>query len=178
MLNRVILMGRITRDLEVRQTQSGTPVLRFNVAVDRAPAKQGGERQTDFISCTAFGQRAEFINRYFGKGRMIAIEGNLKTGSYDKNGVTVYTTDVWVDSVSFTGEPRQDGGNYQGGYNNNGYNNNYGGNSYGNQNNYQQPQQNNYQQPQYDQAPQQNSNMSIGGMDDFEEIISDDGVPF
>ena len=173
MLNRVILMGRITKDLEIRQTQSGTSVLRFTVAVDRAPAKQGGERQTDFISCTAFGQRAEFIGRYFGKGRMIAIEGNLKTGSYDKNGVTVYTTDVWVDSASFTGEPRQDGGNgygtpFQGGYNNN--------NNYNQQSNYQQPQQNNYQ-PQYNQPPQQN-NMSIGGMDDFEEIISDDGVPF
>lgn len=178
MLNRVILMGRITKDLEIRQTQSGTSVLRFTVAVDRAPAKQGGERQTDFISCTAFGQRAEFIGRYFGKGRMIAIEGNLKTGSYDKNGVTVYTTDVWVDSVSFTGEPRQDGGNggygnpYQGGNN---YNNGYNNNSY-QQNSYQQPQQNNYQ-PQYNQPPQQD-NMSIGGMEDFEEIISDDGVPF
>lgn len=175
MLNRVILMGRITRDLEVRQTPSGTPVLRFTVAVDRATAKQGSERQTDFISCTAFGQRAEFINRYFAKGRMIAIEGNLKTGSYDRNGVTVYTTDVWVDSVSFTGEPKQDGGSYQGGYQNGGYNNGGYNNSYNSapQNNYQQPQQ--YQQP---AAPAQQENMSIGGMDDFEEVISDDGVPF
>ncbi|MCR5817177.1 MAG: single-stranded DNA-binding protein [Ruminococcus sp.] len=173
MLNRVILMGRITRDLEIRQTPNGNSVLRFTVAVDR-PVKQGAEKQTDFISCTAWGQQAEFIGRYFGKGRMIALEGSIRTGSYDKNGVTVYTTDVNVERVSFTGEPRQDGGN--GGYGNSyqgngGYNNNnYGGN------NYQQPQQNNYQ-PQYNQPPQQN-NMSIGGMEDFEEIISDDGVPF
>ena len=105
MLNRVILMGRITQDLEVRQTPSGNAVLRFNVAVDR-PVRQGAERQTDFITCTAWGQRAEFINRYFSKGRMIALEGQIRTGSYDdKNGVKHYTTEVNVDSVSFTGEP-------------------------------------------------------------------------
>ena len=107
MLNRVILMGRITQDLEVRQTPSGNAVLRFNVAVDR-PVRQGAERQTDFITCTAWGQRAEFINRYFSKGRMIALEGQIRTGSYDdKNGVKHYTTEVNVDSVSFTGEPKQ-----------------------------------------------------------------------
>ena len=113
MLNRVILMGRITQDLEVRQTPSGNAVLRFNVAVDR-PVRQGAERQTDFITCTAWGQRAEFINRYFSKGRMIALEGQIRTGSYDdKNGVKHYTTEVNVDSVSFTGEPKQQGtGNY------------------------------------------------------------------
>ena len=99
MLNRVILMGRITQDLEVRQTPSGNAVLRFNVAVDR-PVRQGAERQTDFSTCTAWGQRAEFINRYFSKGRMIALEGQIRTGSYDdKNGVKHYTTEVNVDGV-------------------------------------------------------------------------------
>lgn len=167
MLNRVILMGRITHDLEVRQTQSGQSVLSFQIAVDRR-VKQGAEKQSDFIRCTAWGQQAEFISRYFGRGRMIAVEGSLRSGSYEKNGQTVNTIEVWIDGVSFTGEPKQDGGNYQGGYNNN---------NYSRQNNYQsQPQQNNYQ-PQYNQPPQQN-NMSIGGMEDFEEIISDDGVPF
>ena len=119
MLNRVILMGRITQDLEVRQTPSGNAVLRFNVAVDR-PVRQGAERQTDFITCTAWGQRAEFINRYFSKGRMIALEGQIRTGSYDdKNGVKHYTTEVNVDSVSFTGEPKQQGaGNYSNNYGN------------------------------------------------------------
>lgn len=118
MLNKVIIMGRITKELEVRQTPSGTAVLRFTVAVDRMPAKQGGEKQTDFINCVAFGHRAEFISRYFGKGRLILIEGNIKTGSYeDKNGRTVYTTDIWVDSVSFTGEKNENNGDFREGNN-------------------------------------------------------------
>ena len=179
MINRAIIMGRITQDLQVRQTPNGTSVLRFNVAVDRPPNKQG-ERQADFISCVAWNQRAEFINRYFGKGRMIAIEGTIRTGSYDdKNGVKHYTTEIWVDNVSFTGEPKQQGNgtysnNYGGGYpQDNGYQNNYGGNY----------QNNSYQQPAPSQNPQNNaapSNdaLSIGDLGDFEEVISDDGVPF
>ncbi len=164
MLNKVILMGRITQDLEVRQSQSGMSVLRFNVAVDRF-TKQGAEKQTDFISCVAFGQNADFINRYFSKGRMIAIEGNIKTGSYDdKNGVKRYTTDVVVERTSFTGE-RNDGGNqgggYQGGYNNN--QNNFSSNN-------QQPQNN------FNNASS-NDALNIGDMDDF-EVLSGDGVPF
>lgn len=105
MLNRVIIMGRITKDLEIRQSQSGTAVLRFTVAVDRP--QKNGEKSADFINCIAFGQTAEFIGRYFGKGRMIAIEGNIKTGSYqNKKGETVYTTDVIVERTSFTGEQK------------------------------------------------------------------------
>lgn len=162
MLNRVILMGRITQDLEVRQTPSGNAVLRFNVAVDR-PVRQGAERQTDFITCTAWGQRAEFINRYFSKGRMIALEGQIRTGSYDdKNGVKHYTTEVNVDSVSFTGEPKQQGtGNYSNNYGNGGYS---------------QPA-NNSNQNNYNNAPS-NDALSIGDLDDFEEVLTDDGVPF
>ena len=87
MLNTVILMGRITQDLELKQTQNGTSVLSFNVAVDRGYVKQGEERQTDFITCVAWRQTAEFISKYFSKGRMIALEGNLRTRTYDdKNG--------------------------------------------------------------------------------------------
>jgi single-strand DNA-binding protein len=154
MLNKVIIMGRITKDLEVRQTTSGTAVLRFTVAVDR-PVKQG-EKQTDFINCVAFGQRAEFIGRYFGKGRMIAIEGNIKTGSYEKNGVTTYTTDIWVDAASFTGEPKsENNGGYSGG-NNQGYSNT------------QIP----YNTPQG--APQN----ATGAYTDYEDVISDSGIPF
>ena len=120
MLNKVIIMGRITKDLEIRQSQSGTAVLRFTVAVDRP--QKNGEKSADFINCIAFGQTAEFIGRYFGKGRMIALEGNIKTGRYEKEGITFYTQDVWVDNVSFTGEP-QNGGNAQGYSNtNNSYN--------------------------------------------------------
>lgn len=156
MLNKVIIMGRITKDLEVRQTPSGTAVLRFTVAVDRMPAKQGGEKQTDFINCVAFGQRAEFISRYFGKGRLIAIEGNIKTGSYeDKNGRTVYTTDIWVDAASFTGEPKnENNGDFRGG---NGQQGNLSSN-----------------------APNTayNAGQTAYNANDYEDVISDDGVPF
>ncbi|MDE6102820.1 MAG: single-stranded DNA-binding protein [Ruminococcus sp.] len=106
-MNKVILMGRLTADPEVRQTQNGTAVCRFTVAVNRKFAdKQTGERQADFISCTAWTKTAEFIGKYFTKGQMICVEGSLRTGSYqDKNhsDVTHYTTDVFVDSVEFTG---------------------------------------------------------------------------
>lgn len=106
-MNKVILMGRLTADLELRQSQNGTSVCRFTVAVNRKFAdKQTGERQADFISCTAWKQTAEFISKYFKKGSMIAVEGTLRTGSYtDRNhpDVTHYTTDVLVDNVEFTG---------------------------------------------------------------------------
>lgn len=153
-INRVFLLGRITKDLEVRQTPSGTAVLRFTVAVDR-PVKQG-EKQTDFINCVAFGQRAEFISSYFGKGRMIAIEGNIKTGSYEKNGVTTYTTDIWVDAASFTGEKSENNGGYSGG---NGQQGNLSSN-----------------------APNTayNAGQTAYNANDYEDVISDDpyGIPF
>ncbi|MBO5449413.1 MAG: single-stranded DNA-binding protein [Ruminococcus sp.] len=111
MLNKVILMGRITHDLELRQTPGGVSSLTFTVAVERSYADQNGERQSDFIRCVAWRQTAEFISKYFGKGRMIAIEGNLRTSTYDdKNGSRHYVTDVYVDNASFTGEPKQSGG--------------------------------------------------------------------
>lgn len=163
MLNRVILMGRITQDLEIRQTQGGTAVLSFTVAVDRSYVRQGEERQTDFINCVAWRQQAEFINRYFTKGRMIAIEGNLRTRTYDdKNGTKHYVTEVFVDSVSFTGEKAQQGANpgYSAGYSN--QNSGYAP----------KPQ----AQPAYNEPSERP--ISIGELDDFEEILGDDGVPF
>ena len=154
MLNRVILMGRITQDLELRTTSGGTSVLTFNIAVDRGYVKQGEERQADFITCVAWRQQADFINRYFSKGRMIAIEGNIKTGSYqNKNGETVYTTDVIVERTSFTGEPKNE--------NNGGFN---VGNAQGYSNT-----NNSYNSPQG--APQ-------SGYSDYEDVISDSGIPF
>lgn len=173
MLNRVILMGRITQDLEVKQTQNGVSVLSFTVAVDRSFVRQGEERQADFINCVAWRQQAEFIGRYFGKGRMIALEGSLRTRTYDdKNGTKHYVTEVYVDSVSFTGEPKQQGNTYQ---------NNYGGGYQQNGNSYQQaPANNGGVQNQYNNqnAAPANDSLSIGNMSDFEEILSDDGVPF
>ncbi len=179
MLNRVILMGRITQDLEVRQTPAGVSVVSFTVAVDRSFKGQNGERQTDFINCVAWRQQADFIGRYFAKGRMIALEGNLRTRTYDdKNGTKHYVTEVFVDSVSFTGE-RADGAS-QGGYQNNygSYPNNggYQNNNYQQNNSYSNnpPQQN--QNNNYGSAPA-NDSLNIGDLDDF-EVLSDDGVPF
>lgn len=106
MLNNITLMGRLTADPELRQTQSGTATTRFTVAVDRDFTPQGQERQADFITVVAWKQTAEFINKYFFKGSMIAIVGSLRTGSYaDKKypDVKHYTTEVYADKVSFCG---------------------------------------------------------------------------
>ncbi len=105
-MNKVIVMGRLTTDPELKQTQGGTSVCRFTVAVNRNFKNSHGGYDADFISCTAWRQTAEFICKYFGKGQMICIEGTLRTGSYqDKNhsDVTHYTTDVLVDSAEFCG---------------------------------------------------------------------------
>lgn len=110
MINQVYLMGRLTKEVEVRYSQGGdTAIGRFNMAVDRDYQKQGEERQTDFISCVAFGKTAEFISKYFGKGNLIAVIGRIQTGSYtNQEGKTIYTTDVVVEKASFTGEKRDD----------------------------------------------------------------------
>lgn len=159
-------MGRITQDLDLRTTAGGQSVLTFNIAVDRNFVKQGEERQADFITCVAWRQQAEFINRYFSKGRLIAIEGNLRSRTYeDKNGTKHYVTEVYVDQVSFTGERANQGSgdSYQSGYRSDGQP------SYRNET----PKQ---EQPAYREPD--NKPISIGGLDDFEEILSDDGVPF
>jgi single-strand DNA-binding protein len=104
-LNKVIIMGRITHNLEVKQTPSGTAVLSFSVAIDRYSKDE--EKAADFISCVAWNKTAEFIAKYFGKGRMIAITGTLHSRTYDdKNGSKHYVTEVFVDSADFTGEPK------------------------------------------------------------------------
>lgn len=113
-MNKVILTGRLTADPELKQTQSGISSCRFTVAVDRKFAnKETGERQADFITCVAWRQTAEFLSRYFNKGKMICLEGNLRTDSYkDKNhdDVTHYTTEVYVDNVEFCGGKNDNGG--------------------------------------------------------------------
>ncbi len=108
MINTVTLMGRIANDLELKSIPNGTSVLSFNLAVDQNFVKQGEERQTDYITCVAWRQQAEFISRNFAKGRMIAIIGQLRSRSYDdKNGTKHYVTEVYVTEVSFTGERKQ-----------------------------------------------------------------------
>ena len=105
MLNNAVIMGRLVADPELRTTGSGISVSSFTVAVDRRFNRQGEDRQADFIDVIAWRQTAEFISKYFGKGRMIALEGQLRTRTYDdKNGVKHYVTEVYVDNASFTGE--------------------------------------------------------------------------
>ena len=180
MLNKVILMGRLCVDPELRTTQSGIAVCRFRIAVNRQYNK-GSEQKADFISVVCWRQQAEFVSRYFRKGSMIIVEGRLQNADYtDANGVKHYSMDVQADTVSF-GETRaaaQANGNYTAPTNQSGYQ---------------------YQTPQYPQqpaapqqpvpqaapqpaaaAPQQNNSVPIqlGDLSDFEEILSDGEVPF
>lgn len=106
-MNSVHLLGRITQDLNLQYTQNNVAYLNFTVACDRRFKNQNGERQADFISCKAFKQSAEFIAKYFGKGKKIAIVGTIQTGKYDKNGTTVYTTDVIVEQAEFVEKMEQ-----------------------------------------------------------------------
>lgn len=101
-MNKVILVGRLTRDPETRQA-GDTTVTRFSLAVDRRFRKAGDETSpsADFPSCVAFGKTAEFINKYFKQGVKMALEGRLQTGSYEKDGVKHYTTDVIAEQVEF-----------------------------------------------------------------------------
>lgn len=102
-MNSVILMGRLTADPELRTTNSGLNYCRFSVAVDRYA--KGEDKKTDFINCVAWRQTAEFIERYFSKGKMIAVQGSIQTGSFtNKDGAKVYTTDVLVDKAHFCGD--------------------------------------------------------------------------
>ncbi|MFQ9891832.1 MAG: single-stranded DNA-binding protein [Emergencia sp.] len=101
-MNNVVLIGRLTKDPEVRYTSSTQmAVATFTVAIDR-PVRAGGDKQTDFPRVTVFGKQAENCEKYLAKGRLVGIQGRLQTGSYqNKDGVTVYTTDVVADRVEF-----------------------------------------------------------------------------
>ena len=111
MLNCAVIMGRLTVDPELRQTPSGVSVTRFTVAVDRGYVKPGEERKADFINVVAWRQTAEFVSRYFQKGSMIAVQGSIQTGSYEKDGVKRYTFEVSADNVSFCGSKSESGNN-------------------------------------------------------------------
>jgi single-strand DNA-binding protein len=111
-LNTVNLHGRLTADPEFRQTTSGVACCRFTVAVDR-PYQKDKEKQTDFISCTAWRNAAEFISRYFSKGSAIIVEGSLRNNNFtDNNGVKQYRTEVLVNNVHFA-ERKNASGNQQ-----------------------------------------------------------------
>lgn len=115
MLNRIILMGRLTRDPELRHTQTGTPVASFSLAVDRDfKDKSTGEKATDFIDIVAWRSTAEFVSRYFTKGRMAVVEGRLQIRDYtDRNGNKRTAAEVVADNVYFGDSKRDaDGGGY------------------------------------------------------------------
>ena len=158
-MNKVMLMGRLTADPELRQTASGVSSCQFTVAVTRNHQGQNGEKQTDFINVVAWRQTAEFVARYFLKGRLILVEGELRTRTYDDKkypDVRHYATEVYADSVSF-GETKsssnnapaqQSGGNYAAASNN-------------------------------AATAQSGQNTALtGDMSDFEEVISDSELPF
>ena len=109
MLNRIVLMGRLTRDPELRRTQSGTAVVSFSVACDRDYAAQGAERETDFIDIVAWRGTAEFVEKYFSKGRMIVVGGRLQIRNWqDKEGNKRRSAEVVADNVYF-GDSKRDG---------------------------------------------------------------------
>ena len=135
MLNHITIMGRLTRDPELRRTGSGIAVASFTVAVDRDFGnRDGGERETDFIDCVAWRQTGEFVSKYFTKGSMIVVSGRLQIRNWtDKEGNKRRSAEVVADNCYFGESKRSNEGNayggntYGGGYGNN----NYGGNSYG-----------------------------------------------
>ena len=101
-MNQVIVMGRVTKDLEPRTTQSGMTTVRFNIAIDRGRDKEGKDKGADFPNIVAFGKTAESIAKFTGKGLRVAVIGRIQTGSYTNNeGQTVYTTDIIADRVKY-----------------------------------------------------------------------------
>lgn len=130
MLNRIIIMGRLARDPELRRTQTGTPVVSFRLAVDRDfKDKNTGEKATDWIDVVAWRNTAEFVQRYFTKGRMAVVEGRLQIRDWtDKEGGKRTTAEVVADNVYFGDSKRDGDGGYQtsgyatgGGYSGGGY---------------------------------------------------------
>ena len=150
MLNKAILMGRLTRDPELKYTQNNLPVIQFTVAVERNRAAQGQEKQTDFINIVAWRKTAEFVSQWFTKGMMIIVEGAIQSRSWqDKDGHNRTTIEVVASAVQFgeTKKSRESNTGYQGGYTS---------------------------------APQQAASFDMpAGNSDFSEISDDDGeVPF
>ena len=101
MLNKVVLIGRLTKDPELRHTQSGIATTRFTLAVDRGFTGQDGQKQADFIPIVTWRKQAENCAKYLAKGRLVAVAGRIQTGSYEKDGRRIYTTDINADEVKF-----------------------------------------------------------------------------
>ena len=131
MLNHIVIMGRLTRDPELRYTQSNTPVASFTVAVDRDfGGRDGGEKQTDFIDCSAWRQTGEFVSKYFRKGSMIVVSGRLQSRKWqDRDGNNRTNWEISADNVYF-GESRRRDDDGRDSFGGNNSPSNFGGNSY------------------------------------------------
>lgn len=118
MLNHITIMGRMVKDPELRHTGSGTAVVSFTLAVDRDfSGKDGGEKETDFIDCVAWRSTADFVSKYFTKGRMAVVSGRLQIRKWqNKEGENRYSTEVVADNVYFGDSKKESSGNQVGGY--------------------------------------------------------------
>lgn len=175
MINRVVLVGRLTKDPEYRVTPSGVQVATFTLAINRTYTNQQGEREADFINCVVFGRPAENVNNYLSKGSLAGVEGRLQSRSYEnQEGRRVYVTEVVCDSVQFL-EPkganqRQSGNDNQSYNQNNNEFQNYGQDFGGNQQQGQKVPSNQQSNNQQSSNPFANANGPID--------ISDDDLPF
>lgn len=181
MLNHIVLMGRLTRDPELRRTQSGLPVATFRLAVDRDFGRsENGDRQTDFIDVVVWRSTAEFVSKYFAKGRMAVVSGRLQMRDWtDKEGNRRTSAEVVADNVYFGDSKRDSEG--QGGYSSRSYQDapqsgSFGGSGYSsNQGGYSQG---GYNQGGYSQGGYNQGGYSSGGSD-FSDLTDDDGdLPF
>lgn len=162
-MNSVVIMGRLTADPELKQTANNLSTCTVIVAVNRDFVHQGQERQADFITVVAWRQTAEFICKYFSKGQMIAVKGELRSRSYDDKrypDVKHYVIEVLADIVNFCGS-KNDNSNNNNSYNNNGYNN-----------------YNNNVVWSVRQPVTQNSTAVVADLTDFTEVVSDGDLPF
>ena len=167
-MNSVALIGRLTRDPEIRYTGDQMAIATFSIAIDRPP-RRDGTRETDFPRITVFGRQAENCEKYLKKGRMVGVTGRIQTGSYtNTNGDKVYTTDIVADRVEFLEWGDREGGQNQGGYGSQGGYGQQGQGGYGNQGSYGQSGgsyggQNNYGQSQNSYGQQSQGGYSQGG---------------
>ena len=160
MINRVVLMGRLVADPELKTTNTGISVTSFRIAVDRSYVKAGAERQADFFDIVAWRSSAEFVCRNFSKGSLIAVDGQLQSRQYQtKDGQNRTAIEVVADNVSFTGERRDPSAGTYGGYSQSPRA------PYG------------YSQPAPEPAPQPAA-YSAGAPDDFQVMPLDDDLPF
>lgn len=185
-VNNVVLVGRIIKDVEMIMTQNGKQIAKFTIAVNRTKKKQDGHYESDILNVVAFDQTATFVSQYTGKGSIVAVQGRIQTGSYDKqDGTRVYTTDIMAMSV--TNLSPRDNSQQNNGMNNTSANINT---QYQNQapgfqqqkDGYQpapqpgQTYQQTYQAPVYNQQPQVNGQQIPQGLQDG--VITEDDLPF